>query len=89
MAKHPRKRGRKTPHRQRALALDAALTSFADDRVLNFAEWCALNGISPRTGRRIIDGPNPPTVTMLSPRRFGITVRANREWQHAREKRRA
>jgi hypothetical protein len=22
---------------------------------------------------------------MLSPRRFGVTVRANREWQHARE----
>jgi hypothetical protein len=85
VTKHPR-RGRKTPQQRRALALDAPLTSsFADERVLNFAEWCALNGISPRTGRRILDGPNAPTVTRLSPRRFGITVRANREWQHSRE----
>ena len=80
------KHGRKTPQQRRALALDAPLTSsFADDRVLNFSEWCALNGISPRTGRRIIDGPNPPRVTRLSPRRFGIRVADNRAWQQARQ----
>jgi len=33
-----------------------------DDQVLTFREWCALNGIGLRTGRRILDGPNPPAV---------------------------
>ena len=82
MARHP-KRGRKTPQRQRIFTLNAP-PSLSDDQVLTFLEWCALNGISPRTGRRILAGPDPPTVTMLSPRRFGVTVRANRAWQHAR-----
>ena len=78
------KRGQKTPMRKRVLALDAPLTSLADDQVLTFVEWCQLNRISERTGRRILDGPDAPTVTMLSPRRFGVTVRANREWQQSR-----
>jgi len=82
VARHP-KRGRKTPQRQRIFTLNAP-PSLSDDQVLTFVEWCALNGISPRTGRRILAGPDPPTVTMLSPRRFGVTVRANRAWQHAR-----
>ena len=87
MSKHPQqKRGQKTPMRLRVLALDAPLTSLADDQVLTFQEWCRLNRISERTGRRILDGPDAPTVTMLSPRRIGVTVRANREWQHARER---
>jgi hypothetical protein len=55
-----------------------------DDRVLTFREFCQINGIAPRTGRRIIDGPNPPAITRLSERRIGITVRANREWQASR-----
>ena len=85
--KHPKqKRGQKTPMRHRVLVLDAPLTSLADDQVLSFLEWCSLNRISERTGRRILNGPDAPTVTMLSPRRFGVTVRANREWQHARER---
>jgi len=62
-----------------------APTSLSDDQVLTFVEWCALNGISTRTGRRILDGPDGPRRVQLSPRRFGVTVRANREWQHARE----
>jgi hypothetical protein len=82
VARHP-KRGRKTPQRQRIFTLNAP-PSLSDDQVLTFLEWCALNGISPRTGRRILAGPDPPTVTMLSPRRFGVTVRANREWQQSR-----
>ena len=90
MIKHPKhKRGRKTPMRKRLLALDAPLTSLADDQVLSFFEWCQLNRISERTGRRILDGPDGPTVTMLSPRRVGVTVRANREWQRAHEVRRS
>jgi len=70
--------------RQRVLALDAPLTSLADDQVLSFIEWCRLNRVSERNGRRILNGPNGPTVTMLSPRRVGVTVRANRAWQQSR-----
>jgi hypothetical protein len=55
-----------------------------DEQVLTFAEWIAINGISPRTGRRILDGPDPPAVVRLSARRIGITVKANREWQARR-----
>ena len=90
MTQHPkRNRGQKTPMRKRVLALDAPLTSLADDQVLTFPEWCRLNRISERTGRRILDSPEGPPIVQLSPRRFGIRVAANREWQHAREKRRA
>jgi len=85
--KHPnQKRGQKTPMRQRVLALDAPLTSLADDQVLSFPEWCSLNRISERTGRRILNGPDGPSVTMLSARRVGVTVRANRQWQQSRER---
>jgi hypothetical protein len=70
--------------RKRVLALDAPLTSLADDQVLSFIEWCRLNRISERTGRRILNAPGGPTVTMLSARRVGVTVRANRTWQQSR-----
>jgi hypothetical protein len=65
-------------------ALDAPLSKSHPDQVLTFIEWCRLNQFSKRTGRRILDGPNPPEVTMLSPRRIGITIAANRRWQAAR-----
>jgi hypothetical protein len=54
------------------------------DKVLTFAEWCALNKIGQRTGRRIIRSGNGPVVTQLSERRIGITVGNNRRWQAAR-----
>jgi len=86
VSKHRKqKRGTKTPMARRALALDALLT-LSDDQVLGFHEWCRLNRLSERTGRRIFNGPDGPVVTMLSPRRYGVTVRANRDWQHARER---
>jgi hypothetical protein len=53
-------------------------------QVLTFREWCDLNSISHRTGRRILDAPGAPTVTMLTPRRIGITIAANRAWQASR-----
>ena len=62
---------------QRQLSLD-------DDRVLTFNEWCALNGIGKRTGRRILTSGGGPVVTQLSERRIGITVGNNRRWQAAR-----
>jgi len=51
------------------------------DRVLSFAEWCALNGIDKRTGERILRNSNGPVVTQLSERKIGITVGNNRHWQ--------
>ena len=50
-----------------------------DQQILTFAEWCDLNSISARTGRRILKAPGGPTVTMLTSRRFGISISANRE----------
>jgi len=87
VTKHPKQnRGQKTPMRKRVLALDAPLSgALNDDQVLTFVEWCRLNRISERTGRRILDGPDAPPTVQLSPRRFGIRVAANREWQHSRE----
>jgi hypothetical protein len=55
-----------------------------DNQVLTFRQWCALNGFSPRTGRRILDAPDGPEIVRLSPRRIGITIHANREWQESR-----
>jgi hypothetical protein len=57
-----------------------------DDFVLTFKEWCRANRISERNGRRILAGPNGPTVTLLSARRMGITVKNNRAWQQSRER---
>jgi hypothetical protein len=65
-------------------ALDAPLSDSHPDQVLTFIEWCRLNRFSERTGRRILDGSDPPDVTMLSARRIGITIAANRRWQAAR-----
>ena len=58
--------------------------SLDDDKVLTFAEWCELNRIGKRTGRRIICSGNGPVVTQLSERRIGITVGNNRRWQESR-----
>jgi hypothetical protein len=55
-----------------------------DDEVLTFAEWCALNKIGKRTGRRILRAPGGPVVTALSARRIGITRGNNRRWQESR-----
>ena len=71
--------GRRT---QRPRLLDHK--SLDDDRVLTFAEWCALNGIGKRTGRRILTSGSGPVVTQLSERRIGITVGNNRRWQGSR-----
>jgi hypothetical protein len=73
--------------RRKQYALDAPLSVLHDDQVLTFFEWCQLNRFSERTGRRILKGPYSPKVTMLSPRRVGITVGNNRAWQKSRERR--
>lgn len=61
----------------------------SDNRVLTFTEWCALNGISERTGRRIIAGGGGPSVIQLSPQRIGISTQANLEWQAKRTRKSA
>jgi hypothetical protein len=60
-----------------------------EDQVLGFTQWCLLNNISVRTGRRIIDGPDGPAVVKLSDRKLGITVRENRLWQQRRARAKA
>jgi hypothetical protein len=69
--------------KQRLDLLPAVLN---DNQVLRFSEWCSLNDISPRTGRRIFARGDGPATTRLSPKRIGITVRANKEWQASRER---
>ena len=54
-----------------------------DDQVLDFRQWCLLNGFSKSTGRRII-GRGEVIITQLSPRRIGITVANNARWQASR-----
>jgi hypothetical protein len=81
-----RRRLRQQHRQQKQLALDAPLSALHDDQVLTFLEWCRLNRISERNGRRIIAAPGGPATTMLSARRIGITIRANREWQASRQR---
>ena len=66
--------------------MSKAQQAFDPDQILTFAEWCELNRISKRTGRRILklSEPERPTVTQLSANRIGITRRANRDWQERR-----
>ena len=74
-------------HKPREIARRMPIPVYeGDDQVLTFAEWCELNSIAPRTGRRILAGPKAerPAVTMLTSRRIGITRRANRLWQERR-----
>jgi hypothetical protein len=58
-----------------------------DDEILTFEEWCELNKISPRTGTRVLAGPDGPIVTRLSAKRIGITRGNNAKWQRSRERR--
>jgi hypothetical protein len=79
------RRAQRKPKR-RPSALDAPLALQNDAQVLTFREWCQLNRISERTGRRILASGDGPVVTQLSEKRIGITIRSNREWQEARER---
>jgi hypothetical protein len=66
--------------------LRAPLSASHPDQILTFPEWCALNSFSERTGRRVLTGPDGPTVTKLSAHRIGITVGDNRRWQASRKR---
>jgi hypothetical protein len=69
--------------RQRLLRMSAAIE---DDKVLTFRQWCEINGLAERTGRRVLASGTGPTVTQVSAKRIGVTVRNNRAWQAARER---
>jgi hypothetical protein len=81
-----RENERRWPQVKSRGTIAAPLSQSHPDQVLTFAEWCALNRISERTGRRILAGGNGPTVTELSAKRIGITIEANRRWQATRER---
>lgn len=65
-------------------ALDKPFSAAHPDQVLSFHEWCRLNYISVRTGRRIVARGEGPIITKLSPKRIGITVANNAIWQASR-----
>jgi hypothetical protein len=56
-----------------------------DDEILTFEQWCVLNKLSPRTGWRVLHGPDGPTMTRLSARRIGITRGNDGKWKRSRE----
>jgi hypothetical protein len=92
VAKHKKRKKKKASRRpERRLmsnwsALNQPLAPSHVNQVLLFAEWCSLNRISERTGRRIIASGNGPKLTQLSSNRFGITVGNNATWQAQRER---
>jgi hypothetical protein len=58
-----------------------------DDRVLTFREWCSINRFSLDTGRRRV-AEGAVDVVQLSPRRIGITTRANRKFHEGQTRKR-
>ncbi len=70
--------------RKRQSEQDRTRKEYGDHCVLSFREWCALNGFSQATGRRIIAASQGPIITQLSARRIGVTVANNVAWQASR-----
>jgi hypothetical protein len=77
----PKKPRYSVPHTIKATPLP---TVMHDTQVMLPEEWCQLNRISPRTGRRILASGSGPAVVQISTRRFGITVASNKAWQAQR-----
>jgi hypothetical protein len=82
----PQKRQPKRPWTAVGSARTQPLSMLLDSQVLTFFEWCQLNRISTRTGRRILNSGTGPIVTQLSPMRIGVTVANNKLWQASRER---
>ena len=72
---------------KRAQLFAQPLSQTNDDQVLTFQEFCRLNRISEKTGRRLIHSPNGPAFVKLTARRYGVTIGANKAWQAARTQR--
>lgn len=79
-----RKKKRRNPTQPKWSSLDKPLATAHPNQVLTFREWCALNNISERTGRRILASGTGPVITQLSVHRVGITVGNNAAWQASR-----
>jgi hypothetical protein len=84
--KQQRRRKRRRAKQRRPSSLDQPLSMLLDSQCLSFLEWCQLNRLSERTGRRILKSGCGPPVVQLSTQRIGITVGANRAWQQSRER---
>jgi predicted DNA-binding transcriptional regulator AlpA len=69
------------PFRDRAVHNEVAAHR---DRVLNFRQWCQVNGFSEATGHRLIKAGEGPPVLQLSARRIGIRESDNAAWQASR-----
>jgi hypothetical protein len=85
-SKRERERRKLELAKQRKRRLELLPATLNDNQVLTFKEWCALNRLSERNGRRIVKAPGGPTLTQISARHYGVTVRHNREWQASRER---
>jgi hypothetical protein len=59
-------------------------SAIEDDQTLTFRQWCVVNGVSERTGRRILASGAGPVLTDLGARLIRITVANNRAWQASR-----
>jgi len=81
-----RSRRKKTPSRYHRALHGQPLSAHHPNQILLFLDWCRLNGLSERTGRRILTSGNGPVITQLSPNRIGITVGNNARWQQSRER---
>src|SRR4051812_26246046 len=79
--KQVKRRKQRKPVQPKWSALDAPLATSHPNQVLTFHEWCQLNRISTRTGRRILASGTGPVVTQLSPHRVGVTIENNAKWQ--------
>ena len=71
------------------LSLNEPFASLHPKQILLFPEWCELNRISERTGRRILASSKGPAVTQLSRQRIGITIENNARWQASKARKRA
>ena len=61
-----RKKKRRNPTQPKWSSLDKPLATAHPNQVLTFREWCALNNISERTGRRIlVSGTGPVSHTAV------------------------
>jgi hypothetical protein len=53
-------------------------------RVYTFTQWCEKNGLTERTGRRILASGDGPKITQLSERRIGIREDHDLAWLDSR-----
>lgn len=71
--------------RKRKCARSAAAPAFySASQLLTLPQWARLNSIGLTSARRLIKAGLGPRVIKISPRRLGIRMADNDEWQAAR-----